>query len=143
MKRIFAVAFVFTLLLISCSTEKVNLSPVADNITSDLYSADDVGIKTETIAYQSEITNLLSTFPKFNNDAVDREVSNLKYSLTNYLVSISRKDLGTRKKAYKMYVTSYIKIQKLRKYLSKDMDNVLNRYMVRIKTNVNLLESIN
>ena len=143
MKKILEVACICVLLLTSCSTEKVNLSPVSDNITNDLYSANDIGIKTEVIAYQSTITNLISTFPKFKNDAIDKEIGQLKNSLTAYVEAISKKNIGLRKKAYKKYVISYIKIQKLRKYLNKDMDNVLNRYMVRIKTNVNLLESLN
>jgi hypothetical protein len=143
MKRIFAVTFVFALLLISCSSEKVNLSPVSDNITNDLYSSDNIVTKTEKIAYQSEITNLISTFPKFKNDGVDKEVDNLKTSLTDYIAAITKKDVVARKKAYKGYIKYYTKIQKLRKYLTKDMDDVLNRYMVRIKTNVNFLESIN
>ena len=143
MKRIFAVAFVFALLQISCSAEKVNLSPVSDNIADDFYSKGDIGVITEAIAYKSEITNLISTFPKFNNDAVDKEVVKLKISLTNYIALTTKKKSKARKKAYNQYVSSYKKIQKLRKYLNKDKDNVLNRYMVRIKTNVNLLESIN
>jgi hypothetical protein len=143
MKKIFAVAFVFALPLISCSTEKLNLSPVSYNLKNNLYSRDDISTKTEIIAYQSEISNLISTFPKFKNDALDKEVSNLKISLTDYIEAISVKNVNVRGKAYKNYVTSYIKIQELRTSLNKDMDEVLNRYMVRIKTNVNLLESIN
>ena len=143
MKRIFAVAFIFIILLISCSTEKVNLSPIPDNIANEVSSADNLTNKTEIITHQSEITNLISSFPKLKNDAVDKEVDHLKNYLTDYITAISRKDEKAQKKAYDNYKNSYIIIQKLRKYLNKDMDDVLNRYMVRIKTNVNLLESIN
>ncbi|MGS0748237.1 hypothetical protein [Halpernia sp. GG3] len=142
MKRILAVGLVLQLLLISCSIEKINLSPISDEITKDLYSPDDVGIKTEIIAYQSELSNLISSFPKFNNRAVDKEVSNLKISLTSYIEAISKKDNKTRQNSYNNYVVAYKKIQILRSYLNKDMGEILNRYMVRIKTNVNLLESI-
>ncbi|MBC7557139.1 MAG: hypothetical protein H7195_09295 [Chryseobacterium sp.] len=143
MKRKLAAAFVFALLLTNCSAEKVNLSPISDNITDDLYTPSDLNIRAQTISYQSAISNLISTFPKFNNDAVDKEVNNLKLSLTNYIKSISSKNIKLQKKYFKNYVIYYKKIQKLRRYLNQDKDNVLNRYLVRIKTNVNLLKSIN
>ena len=143
MIRKIAVAFVFALTLQNCSTEKVNLSPVSDTVSEDLYESPDINLKAETVSYQSEITNLISTFPKFNNDAVDKEVRNLKSSLINYLEAITAKNARQQKSAFKDYVKAYKNIQKLRKYLNKDKDDVLNRYLVRIKTNVNLLESIN
>lgn len=143
MTRKIAVAFVFALALQNCSTEKVNLSPVSDVISGNLSDSPDINFKTETISYQSEITNLISSFPKFNNSAIDKEVGNLKLSLIDFLEAITEKNISRQEKAFNNYVKTYKKIQKLRKYLNKDKDDVLNRYLVRIKTNVNLLKSIN
>ncbi|WP_417427625.1 hypothetical protein [Halpernia sp.] len=143
MKRNIGVALVFALLLVSCTAEKINLSPISDNVSNDLYPSSDADVKTEAIAYQSEITNLIASFPKFKNKNLNKEVHNLKISLNNYVIAYSKKDQKAMKNAYKEYVSSYKKIQILRKHLNKDQDNILNRYMVRIKTNINLLESIN
>ncbi|SFI22181.1 hypothetical protein [Halpernia frigidisoli] len=144
MKLTFSAACIFSLLMMSCSSEKVNLSPVSDNLRNDLYeSSNDLSKKTATLAYQSDISNLLSTFPKFNNKLLDREVDALKSALNGYIAAISNKDIKKRNNFYKSYVNSYIKIQNLRKSLTSDLDNILNRYMVRLKTNVNLLESLN
>lgn len=143
MKRIIGVALVFALLSVSCTAEKINLSPISDNISNDLYPSSDVVVKTEAIAYQSEITNLIASFPKFKNDDLNNEIQNLKNSLNDYVIAYSKKDEKTKKSAYKDYVKYYKKIQKLRKHINKDQNEVLNRYMVRIKTNINLLKSIN
>lgn len=143
MTRKIAVAFVFALALQNCSTEKVNLSPVSNVLSGNLSDSPDINFKTETISYQSEITNLISSFPKFNNSAIDKEVGNLKLSLIDFLEAITEKNISRQEKAFINYVKTYKKIQKLRKYLNKDKDDVLNRYLVRIKTNVNLLKSIN
>ncbi|SEF92313.1 hypothetical protein SAMN05421847_1045 [Halpernia humi] len=143
MIRIFGVAFVFAILVTSCSTEKINLSPISDSIVNDMSSTGDVGVKSEAVTYQSELTNLMSTFPKFRNTAVNREVQQLKTSITSYISADLRKDKKAQKSAYKDFSDSYKKIQKLRKYMNADEDEVLNRYLVRIKTNINLLESLN
>lgn len=143
MRRIFGVAFVCAILVSSCSTEKINLSPISDSIVNDMSSTEDVGSRSEAVTYQSALTNLTSTFPKFRNSAVNREVQQLKVSITNYVSADLKNNKNAQKKAYKAYSDSYKKIQKLRKYMNKDDDEVLNRYLVRIKTNVNLLESLN
>lgn len=143
MIKVLSSIFLFFLIFTSCSTEKVNLSPFSDNITNNVYMSDAVGNSAEIITYQSEITNLISTFPKFRNDAVDKEVANLKVNVNGYITSATEQDIKKRKKYYKNFVESYKKIQKLRKYLNTDQDEVLNRYLVRLKTNINLLESLN
>lgn len=143
MIKVLSSIFLFFLIFTSCSTEKVNLSPFSDNITNNVYMSDAVGNSAEIITYQSEITNLISTFPKFRNDAVDKEVANLKVNVNGYVTAATEQDIKKRKKYYKNFVESYKKIQKLRKYLNSDQDEVLNRYLVRLKTNINLLESLN
>mgnify|MGYP001791631712 CR=1 FL=1 len=77
MKRKFGVAFVFAILLINCSTEKVNLSPVSSAFNNDISSVE-IGNSAEAITYQSELTNLTSTFPNVKNSSVNNEVSILK-----------------------------------------------------------------
>jgi hypothetical protein len=84
---------------------------------------------------------LVSTFPKFRNDAVNREVSSLKNSLSDYLTAIRNFNQSDKHKSVEEFEKYYKKIQKLRKFLIKDDDEVLNRYMVKIKTNINLLEA--
>lgn len=143
MKRNFVIVFAFTLLLANCSTEKINLSPISDNIINDTSASDNMSVKSEAVAYQSELTNLISTFPKFKNSSINQEVQRLKSSITNYILADLKNDKKAQNSAYKNYTDSYKKLQKLRKYINQDDDEVLNRYLVRIKTNVNLLESLN
>ena len=64
----------------SCSTS----SSASDELHSDAY----VYLSPESVVYASTISNLVSTFPKFRNDAVNREVAGLKKSLTNYLLAV-------------------------------------------------------
>lgn len=91
--------------------------------------------------HSSEITNLISSFPKLKNDAVNMEVTALKSHLRDYIDAITTYNINDRVKAEANYQRSYKKLQKLRKYLNKDDDEVLNRYLVRIKINMNNLNT--
>lgn len=143
MIKAYLAVFIFSFFLMACSTEKVNFSPLSDNISNDVLVVEEMGSKTETLVYQSDVTNLLASFPTFKNDAVDREISKLKESVSGYVRAISIDNEKKQEDYHEDFVNSYKKIQKLRKYLGKDQDEVLNRYLVRLKTNINLLESLN
>lgn len=139
--------FLGTLLLItsSCATEKLNLSPLSNTFSRDSKSVDSEDSKSISInitenVNASEITNLISTFPKFTNSAVNNEVITLKYTLQNYLYAIAAGNTSGKNKTIKNLEKSYKNIQKLRRYLKKDEDEVLNRYLVRLKTNVTVIE---
>ncbi|KMQ66082.1 hypothetical protein ACM46_00510 [Chryseobacterium angstadtii] len=141
--------FFFGVLLIitSCATEKLNLSPLSNNFYSETKGSDsdrgakkgfDINIKENINA--SEISNLISTFPKFKNNDLNEEVTSLKYSLQNYLYAIDANNSAGKNRAIKSFEKSYKKIQKLRQQLDKDDDEVLNRYLVRLKTNISVIE---
>lgn len=136
---------ILILITSSCATEKLNLSPLSNTFSSDSKSVDPESSKSISInitenVNASEITNLISTFPRFTNSAVNDEVSNLKYTLQNYLYAIASGNISGKNKTIKALEKSYKNIQKLRKYLKKDEDEVLNRYLVRLKTNVTVIE---
>lgn len=127
------------LFALSCSAEKINLSPIgAMTESSDVYS---YGERKNLIVYSSEITNLVTSFPKFKNDAVNTEVANLKYHLKDYVGAMEAYNINGLNTAQRNFEKSYKKLQNLRKYLNKDDDQVLNRYLVRIKTNMTFLDS--
>jgi len=131
------------LTMMSCNTEKINLSPVTDNyndITGEKYKITSYTERANQINYMSEITNLLSSFPKFTNDAVNIEISKLKEYLNGYIGGMQSYDLRNMEKSYNNYQRSYKKLQKLKPYLNQDEADILNRYLVRIKTNMNVLE---
>ena len=137
-------SFVLLLLLLSsCSVEKMNLSPIGDN-ASQLsespipYSFDEKKI---LIVHSSEITNLISTFPKLRNDAVNAEVSNLKFHLKEYIIAMKSYNLIQMDSSHRKFEKSYRKLQNLRKYLNRDDDEVLNRYLVSIKTSMTLINN--
>lgn len=135
----------FITIVASCSVEKINLSPVTDGLTDakvlseNPYRAYDE--KTNHIVYSSEITSLISSFPKFRNDAVNKEVGELKIQLKEYITAMDAYNVNAREKSYHKYEKSYKKLQGLRKFLNSDEDQVLNRYLVRIKTNMSFLEN--
>jgi len=142
--------FFFGVLLIitsSCATEKLNFSPLSNGFYSEAKGSDsdrgikkniDINIKENVNA--SEISNLIATFPKFKNTALNDEVTALKYSLQNYLYAIDANNLAGKDRSIKSFEKSYKKIQKLRQQLDKDDDEVLNRYLVRLKTNISVIE---
>lgn len=123
--------------LMSCSAS----SAVSDDLHADLLSDSYAYLSPEDIVYASSISNLISTFPKFRNDAVNREVGFLKEALSDYLNSVRQLNEVNKKKSIEEFEKSYKKIQKLRKFMTSEDDEVLNRYMVKIKTNINLLEA--
>jgi len=139
MKRFFKLlsAVAVSLFIVSCSTNSATSEQVHSDLYSDAYSY----LTPEAIVYASSISNLISTFPKFRNDAVNREVTSLKNSLTDYLNSVREFNQFSKNRSLNDFEKNYKKIQKLRKFMMQEDDEVLNRYMVKIKTNMNLLEA--
>ena len=124
--------------LFSCSANSAaSEEDLHNNNISDSYAL----LSPQAIVYASTISNLISTFPKFTNDAVNREVGNLKIALTDYLTGVRSFNQNQKQKSLDDFEKHYKKIQKLRKFLIKDDDEVLNRYLVKIKTNMTLLEN--
>lgn len=132
--------------LASCSTEKITFSPVGGNLSS-LNSATPLNRnfkeKSDVVFYSSELTNQMSTFPKFKNSAVNEEVAVLKKYIKDYVYALQVYNIDEKAQALDRVERSYKKIQKLRNFLNSDDDNVINRYLVRIKNNIAKLESIN
>ena len=143
---------IFSFLLIvfitvSCSSEKISLSPVYDNLSSSNSVSikkfpDKFNEKTGQIFYTSELSSQISTFPKFENTALNKEVSKLKYHIKEYVYAIEAYNLVGQENSIGEIEKSYRKIQKLRKFLKPKDDDVINRYLVRIKSNITQLESI-
>ena len=131
------------LILLSCSAENINLSPVIYNSSlnseSRVYKLDD---KKALIIYSSEITNLISSFPKFKHDAVNSEVKILKLHLKEYIDAMEAYNMTGLFQSQRKFEKSYRKLQKLRKFLNDDEDGVLSRYLVRIKTNISQLDNL-
>lgn len=134
--------FCYTLLLllaVSCSAEKINLSPIGTMSSSSKIQS--YSERKNLIVYSSEISNLITSFPKFKNAAVNEEVGRLKYHLKDYIGAMEAYNMNGLNTSQRNFEKSYKNLQKLRKYLNKDDDQILNRYLVRIKTNMTFLES--
>ena len=145
-KNRFFVLCVSAFLSTSCAIEQNNLSPFSKSFSEEtapqsLEESYNYAIKDNVNA--AEITDLISSFPKFRNDGINKEVSRLKTNLQDYLYATEAFNTKRKEKAYENFEKSYIKIQNLRKYLNEDENQILNRYLVRIKTNVSVIESIN
>lgn len=126
----------------SCATEKLNSSPITGNFYTESKNVEtkDFSININDNVSASEITNLISTFPTFKNLALNEEINSLKYTLQNYLYAVDAGNVAGKNRNFSGVEKSYKKIQKLRKNLGVDDNELLNRYLVKIKTNITLIE---
>lgn len=144
MKKILFSALIICFTLTNCAVEKFNMSPLNSTISTgnDAGSLESrLGKAMQNNVNAAEITNLISTFPKFRNDGVNLEVSRLKQHLQNYLYAYGAYDINGKNRNLREIERTYKKIQRLRQYLNKDEDEIINRYLVRLKTNLSELES--
>jgi len=137
---------ILMILLSSCTVEKMNLSPLSNNFSSFNTTsnfAESSYKSLETVNYTSELTNIISEFPVFSNPKLNSEIYKLKLSITDYIYAIKQENPLEKSNAYKNYTDSYKSIQKLKAELSKEELELLNRFLVKIKTNISLIDSIN
>lgn len=97
----------------------------------------------ETVSYTSELSNLISEFPAFSNNKMNMEIQKLKTNITDYIYAVKSDNSLDQQHAYKQYSDSYKNIQKLKPELSPEEIELLNRFLVKIKTNISLIDSIN
>lgn len=147
--KLLTLVLLVTLTLLSCSSEKVRLSPLQSSINaSSSSSAEEVRFpetfteKTGKVFYASELSSHMSTIPKFRNSALNVEVNNLKFQVKEYVYAVGSYNLVGQERALAQVEKSYKKIQSLRKYLTPQDDEVINRYLVRIKSNIAQLEAL-
>jgi hypothetical protein len=130
----------------SCASEKPNFSPVdtffggGTAAVKENKTAKTATFNVKANVNAAEVSNLISTFPKLKNTAVNSEVANLKGFLQNYLYALNDGSKKAQKNALKGYENSHKQLQKLRKFLNKTDDEILVRYLSRIKTNITLIE---
>lgn len=144
MKKIISLLFL-SILWTSCSVEKVNLSPLSNSFTSYSMNSNLVENSSKSINrvnYLSEITNTLSEFPTFSVQNLNAEIYKMKLYISDYIYAIKQNDSANKTKAYKNFTTSYKNIQNLKSNLTPDELELLNRYLVKIKTNISLIDSI-
>lgn len=136
-------------LTMACSVEKVNLSPAfhlssnTNNISDKtFYSSEN---RAEFIRYSSDITHFFTLMNGyvFTNKEINQEISNLKFIVSEYIYAVREHNSVGRNKALYNYEKSYKKLQKFRKKASLDEQEMLNRFLVNIKTNITLIESLN
>lgn len=134
-------------LMMSCSVEKVNLSPTTSalsdtkNISPQRLSKD-INHNIDFIKYSSEITNTLSLRNDFSNKEVNKTFADLKFNITEYIYAIREHNTVGKEKAYYNYENSYKKIQKQKSKLTPENQEILNRILVNVKTNLNLISSL-
>lgn len=138
----------FCLLLVSCSVEKVSVSPATALLSEVSYdtfadAADDIETKIEFINYSSEINNTFqNSLISFSKKEVNEEVSALKFTISEYLYAVKEHNMVGKEKSFFNYEKSYKKLQKLKNKLNPEEQDTLNRFLVKIKTNITLIESL-
>ena len=98
-----------TALLGSCSTNSAASEQVHSDLLSDTYAY----LSPEAIVYASSISNLIATFPKFRNDAVNREVSSLKGSLSDYLGAVREFNQSSKHRSLEDFEKYYEAVSRL------------------------------
>ena len=138
----------FCLLLVSCSVEKVSVSPATTLLSEVSYdtfadAADGIETKIEFINYSSEINNAFqNSLISFSKKEVNEEVSALKFTISEYLYAVKEHNTIGKEKSFFNYEKSYKKLQKLKNKLNPEEQDILNRFLVKIKTNISLIESL-
>lgn len=132
--------------VISCATEKTNVSPIANtlagnNVVSSGQLSSNIQQSTVANSNASELTNLCSKFPLFSNEPMNLEVKNLKIYIQNYIYAVEANNTNGKTRELKKVENSYITIQKLRKNLRQLENDQLNSYLVKIKRNITALET--
>ncbi|NAW51516.1 hypothetical protein GNY06_09035 [Elizabethkingia argentiflava] len=143
-------------LSISCSVETLNYISRIDNksqmpssvvsIIDNQYINDKIvstQISIEKVKYMSDLSNLITVFPKFTNAAVDAEIKKLKTAVQSYIYATTEGKAKQKKSAYKAYAQSFKTLQSLKKYMNSDDMELMSRYLTRIKANINSLEYLN
>lgn len=141
------IGFLFlSIILHSCAIENVNFSPMSNGFTNSYTAkefANDTEKNVELIKYTSELTNTISEIPLFKNDILNAEISSLRKTIEQYVNAIKQDDMILKKNAYIKYQQSYKKIQLNKKLASAEEQELLNRFLVKIKTNIALIDTFN
>ena len=138
------------LLTSSCSVETLNYSSKLDkgqdpnsvlggsHFVEDKITSTEISV--EKVKYVSDLTNIITVFPKFKNSAINNEIKSLKASLQSFIYATTGKKPKEKREAYRDYVKSFKTLQNLKKYMNPDEVELLDRYLARIKSNMNSLE---
>ena len=134
------------LLATSCSVEKENLSPTT-SIFDEIQSYTPKNIQQEIenqsnfILYSSEITNSFKAVKNLSYPIINSEISNLQFYITEFIYATQASHID-KEKAFSKYEKAYKKVQKLKNKLPDEEQQRLNQFLVKVKTNMSLIETI-
>ena len=135
------------LLTTSCSVEKENLSPtksIFDEIQS--YTPKNIQQEIENqsnfILYSSEITNSFKEVKNLSYPAINPEIYNLQFYITEFIYATQAYNDIDKEKAFSKYEKAYKKVKKLKNKLPDEEQQRLNQFLVKVKTNMSLIETI-
>lgn len=136
-------------MLEACSVEQVNLSPISQSLANTKNEqiphlkeiAKSVENNAEYIKYAAELSNAAEALPRFSTKHIDKPIDAIKFNVSEYLYATREYNENRRARTLYKLQNAYKKIQKLRKYLTPEEDETLNFYLVKIKTNITLIEA--
>ena len=135
------------LLATSCSVEKENLSPTT-SIFDEIQSYTPKNIQREIenqsnfILYSSEITNSFKAVKNLSYPIINSEISNLQFYITEFIYATQAYNHIDKEKAFSKYEKAYKKVKKLKNKLPDEEQQRLNQFLVKVKTNMSLIETI-
>ena len=128
------------LLTTSCSVEKENLSPTK-SIFDEIQSYTPKNIQQE-IENQSNFTNSFKEVKNLSYPAINPEIYNLQFYITEFIYATQAYNDIDKEKAFSKYEKAYKKVQKLKNKLPDEEQQRLNQFLVKVKTNMSLIETI-
>lgn len=145
MQKLFCCLFLVTLML-SCTSDKLNTSIVLERSSltpqqSLRHSIIDDVTDIYTVQYSLRLNATLDSFPILKVDHIDKEIKRLKFYATEIMYALKEQNPKGREKAQYHFQQTYQKIQRLKTKLDPDQQELLNRYLTRVKTDISLLES--
>lgn len=144
MKKKYVLLIGFLMTMISCSVESSLTSKTdqLENTFEGMNVLNIASISAEKIKYTSDLTNVISYLPTYKNLEINRQNSLLKFYITDYIYAIQERNLKGKSNAYDNFQKCYKKLQKLKQTLDIEDQEYINRYLVKIKTNMTMLESL-
>ncbi len=137
---------ILNIVVFSCASEGYSSSPLSNAFTTEAaVHVDQESLFSNFIIENinaSELSKLISTFPSFKKDNLDKEITYMKANLQTYLFAIESGNRVAKDKSLTNFEKRYKKIQNLKKTLSPDQEDLLNSYLVRVKTNISEIEAI-
>lgn len=134
--------------IVSCAVEDVKVTSVSRDLSNISMIRNGGSLRKEMInvdvdQYTLELANICSSIPVYEDSQVNQDLAELKIIVSEYVSGVKELNQDLKNEAFSDFEHLYKKIQLDKEKLNSEEQENLSRILVRIKTNVNMLESAN